>query len=45
MHVLKKILQSKPFIVCAALLVFYTLAGFFFAPWLARHYVPKIVQK
>jgi hypothetical protein len=24
---------------------FYTLAGFFFAPWLVRHYVPKIVQE
>lgn len=42
---LKKILRSKPFIICAAVLVFYTLAGFFLAPWLVRHYVPTIVQE
>ncbi len=41
----KKIIRSKPFIICAAVLVFYTLAGFFLAPWLVRHYVPKIVQE
>ncbi len=45
MNVLKKILRSKPFIVCVAVLVFYTLAGFFLAPWLVRHYVPKIVRE
>jgi hypothetical protein len=45
MNVLKKILRSKPFIICVAVLVFYTLAGFFLAPWLVRHYVPKIVQE
>lgn len=44
MNLLKKILRSKPFIISAAVLVFYTLAGFFLAPWLVRHYVPKIVQ-
>ena len=41
----KRIIRSKPFIICAAVLVFYTLAGFFLAPWLVRHYVPKIVQE
>ncbi len=45
MNFLKKILRSKPFIVCVAVLVVYTLAGFFLAPWLVRHYVPKIVQE
>ena len=45
MDFLKKIIRSKPFIFCAAVLVFYTLAGFFLAPWLVRHYVPKIVQE
>jgi len=44
MSVLKKILRSKLFIISAAALLFYTLAGFFLAPWLVRHYVPKIVQ-
>ena len=41
----KKIIRSKPFIISAAVLVFYTLSGFFLAPWLVRHYVPKIVQE
>jgi hypothetical protein len=41
----QKIIRSKPFIICATVVVFYTLAGFFFAPWLVRHYVPKIVQE
>ena len=41
----KKIIRSKPFIICAAVLVFYTLTGFLIAPWLVRHYVPKIVQE
>ncbi|MGA6926778.1 MAG: DUF748 domain-containing protein [Desulfosarcina sp.] len=44
MDFLKKIIRSKPFIICAVVLVFYTLAGFFLAPWLVKHYVPKIVQ-
>jgi hypothetical protein len=41
----KKIIRSKPFIICAAVLVFYTLTGFLTAPWLVRHYVPKIVNE
>ena len=45
MDVLKRVIQSKPFIICAAVLVFYTLTGFLIAPWLVRHYVPKIVQE
>jgi len=45
MNVLKKILLSKPFIIAVGAIVFYTLAGFFLAPWLVRHYVPQIVQE
>jgi hypothetical protein len=45
MDFLKKVLRSKPFYICVAVLLFYTLAGFFLAPWLVRHYVPKIVQQ
>jgi hypothetical protein len=45
MSVLKKILRSKLFIISAALLLFYTFGGFFLAPWLVRHYVPKIIQE
>lgn len=45
MDVLKKILLSRPFIVCIAALVLYTLAGFFLGPWLVRHYVPEIVDE
>jgi hypothetical protein len=45
MDILKKILRSKPFIISLAVLVSYTLAGFFLAPWLVRHFVPKIVQE
>jgi hypothetical protein len=41
----RKIIRSKPFIICTAVLVFYTLTGFLIAPWLVRHYVPKIVQE
>jgi hypothetical protein len=45
MNIIKKILRSKPFIISLAVVVFYTLAGFFLAPWLVRHYVPKIVRE
>jgi peptidoglycan biosynthesis protein MviN/MurJ (putative lipid II flippase) len=45
MNVLRKILRSKSFIISIAVLVCYTLAGFFLAPWLVRHYVPKIVHE
>ncbi len=45
MDIPKKIIRSKPFIVFTALLVFYTIIGFFLAPWLVRHYVPKIVEE
>jgi Domain of Unknown Function (DUF748) len=45
MKVLKKILRSKLVIISAAALISYTLAGFFLAPWLVRHYVPKIAHE
>ena len=44
MDTLQRIIKSKPFIICAVAFVIYTLAGFFLAPWLVRHYVPKIVK-
>jgi uncharacterized protein involved in outer membrane biogenesis len=44
MNRVKKIVLSKPFLIAVGLVVFYTLAGFFVAPWLVRHYVPKVVQ-
>jgi hypothetical protein len=44
MNFLKKALRSKTLIICVAVLVLYTLAGFFLASWLVRHYVPKIIQ-
>ena len=45
MNRLVRILRSKPFIISASVVVAYTLAGFFLAPYLVRHYVPKIVQE
>ncbi len=45
MDFLKNILRSKPFIICVLVLLFYSLAGFFLAPWLVRHYVPKIAKE
>ena len=45
MSTVRKIVFSKPFIICFGVVVFYTLAGFFLAPFLVRHYVPKIVEK
>ncbi len=45
MNRLVRILRSKPFIIAASVIVAYTLAGFFLAPYLVRHYVPKIVQE
>jgi uncharacterized protein involved in outer membrane biogenesis len=45
MNRVKKIVLSKPFLIAVGLVVFYTLAGFFLAPWLVRHYVPKVVQE
>ncbi len=45
MNALKKILRSKLFIIAVGVIVFYTLAGFFLAPYLVRHYVPQIVQE
>jgi hypothetical protein len=31
------------FIIAVGSILFYTLGGFFLAPWLVRHYVPRIV--
>jgi len=45
MNRLVRILRSKPFIITASVIVAYTLSGFFLAPYLVRHYVPKIVQE
>jgi hypothetical protein len=45
MNRLVRIIRSKPFIIVASVIVAYTLAGFFLAPFLVRHYVPKIVQE
>jgi uncharacterized protein involved in outer membrane biogenesis len=45
MRCLRKIVRSKLFIIIpAACIVAYTLSGFFLAPHLIRHFVPKIVQ-
>jgi hypothetical protein len=45
MNRIQKIVLSKPFLIAVGLVVFYTWAGFFLAPWLVRHYVPKIAQE
>jgi hypothetical protein len=45
MNRIKKIVLSKPFLIAAGVVLFYTVAGFFLVPWLVRHYVPKIVQE
>jgi len=33
----RKILLSKPFLICIVVIVLYTLAGFFLAPYLVKH--------
>jgi hypothetical protein len=45
MNRVKKIVLSKPFLIAAGVVLFYTLAGFFLVPWLVRHYVPKTVHE
>ena len=45
MNRLMRILRSKPVIISASVIIIYTLVGFFLAPYLVRHYVPKIVQE
>ena len=42
---LKKIVRSRAFIIGAAAVVIYTLAGFFLAPVLIRHYLPKTLRE
>ncbi|PKN67023.1 MAG: hypothetical protein CVU57_03495, partial [Deltaproteobacteria bacterium HGW-Deltaproteobacteria-15] len=44
MKYLWKILRSKSFIIAVAAILVYTLTGFFLAPYLTRHYLPKVVQ-
>jgi uncharacterized protein involved in outer membrane biogenesis len=40
----RRIVQRKTFIIPASILLVYTLAGFFLAPWLIRHCLPQIIQ-
>jgi hypothetical protein len=43
MNRLKRILRSKTLMIFVSLALLYTLAGFFLAPYLIRHFLPKIV--
>jgi hypothetical protein len=40
----KRVLRSRPFLIAVALLLLYTLAGFFLMPFLVRHFVPRLAQ-
>jgi hypothetical protein len=40
----KRILRSRPFLIAVALLLLYTLIGFFLMPFLVTHYVPRLAQ-
>ncbi|MBX3651095.1 MAG: DUF748 domain-containing protein [Burkholderiales bacterium] len=42
---LRTLLLSKPALVAGALLLLYTLLGFFAAPWLVRHQLPGLVEQ
>lgn len=42
---LRKLLLSKPALVAGALLLLYTLLGFFAAPWLVRQQLPQLVEQ
>ena len=42
---LRALLLSKPALVAGALLLLYTLLGFFAAPWLVRQQLPKLVEQ
>lgn len=42
---LKKIVRSRAFIIGAAAIAIYTLAGFFLTPVLIRHYLPKTIRE
>ncbi|MBI5550853.1 MAG: DUF748 domain-containing protein [Desulfobacterales bacterium] len=42
---LKKILRGRAFIIGAAAVAIYTLTGFFLAPALIRHYLPKTLRE
>lgn len=42
---LRRLLLSKPAMVAGALLLLYTLLGFFAAPWLVRQQFPQLVEQ
>jgi len=42
---LRRLLLSKPALVAGALLLLYTLLGFFAAPWLVRQQLPQLVEQ
>ena len=44
MNYLKKVFQSKTFIIAMAAILIYTLAGFLLTPYLVRRYLPRIIQ-
>jgi len=45
MYHLKKVVQSKPFIIAVAAILIYTLAGFLLTPYIVRRFLPGVVQK
>jgi hypothetical protein len=45
MNKLKKFVKSKAFIIAAAVILVYTLAGFLLVPLLVKHYVPKYLRE
>ena len=42
---LRSMAVSKPAIIGVVVLLIYTLAGFFAAPWLVRQQLPKLVEQ
>ena len=45
MNNMKKVLQSKTFIISLTAILIYTLSGFLLTPYLVRHFVPKLIQR
>ncbi|KJS31417.1 MAG: hypothetical protein VR64_11455 [Desulfatitalea sp. BRH_c12] len=45
MNKLKKFVKSKAFIIAAAVILLYTLAGFLLVPLLVKHYIPKYLRE
>lgn len=41
---IKRVLLSRPVVIAAAALAFYTLVGFFLAPYLVKRYVPRSLE-